>query len=718
MAYRFALADTRQQMLTHAPDGSFHSLLQSLSDDRFSNFTLRDHLLHNSVEPLTTARGALIEDHFNFSGTANALNGAALGGFGGFGVTPNVIPVGGDDIPDNNTTTVSLNANEGQTIASSINHPADTDWFVVSLNASETYNFTLNPADTSATGPDFKIVIHDASGAVLAETDSHGMGQGELMKYTADAGGTYYISVEGYLPADIGDYSISAEINNDQNSNGGTPLAAIDWGSMVDHADIKVYYGKQGEVFGSPTDPVLSVGWDDFAKAATKVAFEQYEHIINVHFTEVGNSADADFVLCQTVTAPVLLGQMRPPGEENEGLGDFNQVGVDYDEPSTQQGGFSFITFIHEFGHGVGLAHPHDNGGSSEVMHGVTGDTASGYTLGDYDLNQGVYTTMSYNDGWQTDPDGSPPETSYGYQATLMALDVAVLQQKYGANMSYHTGRDTYTLPSVNGPGTFFSCIWDAGGTDTLKAGGTTSCTIDLRAATLQYEEGGGGWVSWQSGIFGGFTIANDVVIENAKGSKSGDSITGNDIANILMAGSGDDIVLGYGGSDTIKAGHGNDTVNGGDGDDLIFGENNNDMLSGDEGSDTLDGGTGNDTLDGGNGLDMLIGGDGSDTLTGGSGNDVFVFADVGGVAANGKDTITDLSAGDTIDLSGIDADTTAGGDQAFAVVSRFDGHAGELMLKYGGGMTKVLLDTDGDRHTDIVIQLTGDHTGFSDFIL
>ena len=37
---------------------------------------------------------------------------------------------------------------------------------------------------------------------------------------------------------------------------------------------------------------------------------------------------------------------------------------------------------------------------------------------------------------------------------------------------------------------------------------------IDLRAATLQYEYGGGGWVSYAYGIHGGYTIANNVVIE------------------------------------------------------------------------------------------------------------------------------------------------------------------------------------------------------------
>jgi Ca2+-binding RTX toxin-like protein len=658
MAYRFELAGDRQPLNAPAPDGLFAPA---------------------QTEQLQTIAAP---------GSAPALV-----------VTPNIIPIGGDDIPDDNTTTYSLNVNEGQVVTSSINHPQDTDWFVVTLSANQGYTFEMTPTDTSGTGPDFKIVVHDADGNVLSEQDSHGMGAGEVMNFTPTTGGTYYVSIEPFTPADIGEYTLSAHLNADPGGTAGTPLAAIDWGTMVSTSDIKVYYGKPGEVFGSADDPVVSVGWDDFAKDATFVAFQQYENIVNVHFTEVDSSADADFVLVQTVTAPALLGQMRPPGEENEGLGDFNKAGFDYDEPSTHQGGFSFITFIHEFGHGMGLAHPHDNGGSSEVMHGVSGDIATGFTTGDFSLNQGIYTTMSYNDGWQEDPDGSPPETSFGYQGTLMALDVAVLQQKYGANMSFHTGDDTYVLPSTNEPGTFWSCIWDAGGSDTMRAGGGGNSTIDLREATLQYEAGGGGFISWQSGIFGGFTIANGVVIENAQGLSGDDTITGNGAANALSGGGG------------------NDSMFGGTGQDVIGGDKGSDTIMGDAGADDLSGGTGNDTLRGGGGADILRGGIGADTLTGGNGNDTFVYAD--GDGDNGADFITDLATGDVIDLSAIDADIGTAGDQAFTLVHRFDGHAGEYYVKFvtASGMTKVFLDTDGDSNADFVIAMDGNHVTFDGFV-
>ena len=115
--------------------------------------------------------------------------------------------------------------------------------------------------------------------------------------------------------------------------------------------------------------------------------------------------------------------------------------------------------------------------GGSTIMTGVSSDMGD---LGTYNLNQGIFTTMSYNDGWQTAPHGSPPSEGYGYQSTMMALDIAVLQSKYGANTSHATGNNSYVLPGSNGTGTYYEAIWDAGGTDEITYGGSRRTYIDL----------------------------------------------------------------------------------------------------------------------------------------------------------------------------------------------------------------------------------------------
>ena len=71
-----------------------------------------------------------------------------------------------------------------------------------------------------------------------------------------------------------------------------------------------------------------------------------------------------------------------------------------------------------------------------------------------------------------------------------------------------------------------------------------------------------------------------------------------------------------------------------------------NNKLTGNMGPNKLYGMAGDDTIDGGGGADILVGGAGSDWLIGGAGADIFRFS-----MGDGKDTIVDLGAGDSIDI-------------------------------------------------------------------
>jgi serralysin len=335
-----------------------------------------------------------------------------------------------------------------------------------------------------------------------------------------------------------------------------------------------------------------------------------------------GDGFDADFFYWSYPGTPgpgiSLLGSMNPPDYQDEGVAQFNSADERWSAQMLQQGGFSFVTLIHEFGHGMGLAHPHDTGGGSSVMpgvqtNGVPGDDGG---AGTYGLNQGIYTMMSYNDGWESSPYGSAETNNegFGWLGSLMALDIAVIQDKYGVNEDWATGNDTYVLKDVNeaavyidsatgqpaqhdatnqattrdgyyqGQGTYYSSIWDAGGIDEIVYNGARDSNIDLRPATLKYEAGGGGWVSYAFGIYGGFTVANGATIENARSGSGNDKLTGNAVDNILDAGAGNDnLYLWFGG--------GNDTALGGTGNDNIFFGgtfNSADVVRGGEGVDTL----------------------------------------------------------------------------------------------------------------------------------
>jgi Ca2+-binding RTX toxin-like protein len=145
-----------------------------------------------------------------------------------------------------------------------------------------------------------------------------------------------------------------------------------------------------------------------------------------------------------------------------------------------------------------------------------------------------------------------------------------------------------------------------------------------------------------------------------------------------------------------------------------------NDHVTGSTQDDVLIGLKGRDQIDGNSGDDTLIGGAGGDTLTGSAGDDTFAYASVKESGKKGVDTITDLGAGDTIDLHLIDADSHTAGDQAFHIVAKLKGHAGEMTVVYDAAhdRTIISLDRTGDGEADGVIWINGDHHAFSGWAL
>lgn len=120
------------------------------------------------------------------------------------------------------------------------------------------------------------------------------------------------------------------------------------------------------------------------------------------------------------------------------------------------------------------------------------------------------------------------------------------------------------------------------------------------------------------------YTLSNNV--ERLVFTGSGDfNGTGNQLANVLVGGAGNDILSGLAGNDTLQGG---------------------------VGSDQLFGGDGNDTLQGGADNDLLYGGGGNDILQGGAGSDRFVFENgFGQDSVNGFDS-NPVGGQDYIDLS------------------------------------------------------------------
>jgi Ca2+-binding RTX toxin-like protein len=207
------------------------------------------------------------------------------------------------------------------------------------------------------------------------------------------------------------------------------------------------------------------------------------------------------------------------------------------------------------------------------------------------------------------------------------------------------------------------------GGNDTLIGGagadrldgGADIDTADYSASTSAVT------VNLSTGIGAGGDAAGDTLaaIEALIGSAFGDSLTGDDWANVLDGLNGNDTLAGGAGADSLDGGSGTDTADysassaavsvdlaagsgsGGDAEgDTLTGIENlvgsifGDVLAGDGKANVLHGSDGTDTLTAGGGRDTLIGGAGADSLDGGSGRDTADYSTSGGAVT------VDLAAG------------------------------------------------------------------------
>src|SRR5262245_20359148 len=464
-----------------------------------------------------------------------------------------------------------------------------------------------------------------------------------------------------------------------------TPVGALSpadingvlWGYKWDHTDFTYS-------FPTSTAEYLTNGYQeitDFLALDTeqqdvvRTILAMYAAVTNVTFTKVTtpaadlrfgfagefNASDGDGLHVPGLGDGTAQANPVDPADATTAWGDswFSNIAANPDGNDNTDpvlGNFTFTAaFMHEIGHNLGgLKHGH----VLQEGHGVE------FPKLPFDHDSQEYSVMTYNSypGHQTAMSQFPE--------TPMLDDIAALQYLYGANYSTNNTDTVYSFDPttgemfVNGAGQgvpadnhILLTIWDGGGDDSYDFSNyTTDVTVNL---------GAGEWINLGTQLanldsantdhFARGNIANAYefdgnpasLIENATTGNGNDSVTGNDLANVLDGGAGADVMAGGAGNDTYSVDNGIDQVveNANDGIDTVNASIHYALTPNVEnlvlqGSADLQG-YGNDLaniITGNSGSNLMDGGAGADAMAGGPGNDVYFVDDGDAVTENANE--------------------------------------------------------------------------------
>ena len=290
-------------------------------------------------------------------------------------------------------------------------------------------------------------------------------------------------------------------------------------------------YGSQsgdGEPWNNAAKPLTSADQGYF-----ETALQQWANVANLNFIKVmetpSDVGDIRAAYTEDPDESTLAWSYLPSNSPKSGDIWMNTQSL-LNFQDWIPGTISFETLLHEIGHTLGFKHPF-----------ASFDDPTEVTLPPA-LDSIMHTIMSYTYSNLQGEEGN--EFSF-HPTTPMVLDIAAMQYLYGTNTNYHAGNDTYTY---NDASTYNETIWDAAGSsDTIQYTGAISSRIDLNPTSASFI---GEPVYVQSnGVNVGLPIpnvwiANNVIIENVIAGQGNDVLIGNDSSNTLDGNSGIDTVL------------------------------------------------------------------------------------------------------------------------------------------------------------------------------
>ncbi len=328
------------------------------------------------------------------------------------------------------------------------------------------------------------------------------------------------------------------------------------------------YYGSP--VYSGYSEPAQFIGLSAAGKNILRAAFSAWGGTTSLTITEAASGVHPDMNVGGSAVPDTAWAYY--PGT-TDSAGDI-WFGLDQaffsklvSSAGPYIGSYEYATALHEIGHALGLKHPHQ--GTVKLAAAYDG------------LEYSVMSYRSYLGG----PTSYYTVETWSFPQSLMMLDIAQIQDIYGADFTTQSGNTVYSFDPLTGEMTMggvsagvpganrvFRTIWDGGGTDTIDlAAYTTNLAIDLNPGKgIDLDVGGTAQrAQLSSTVYAAHHIYMSLLhngdtrslIENATGGSGADILTGNQTSNALKGGGGNDTLTGGLGADTLTLGSGNDTV-------------------------------------------------------------------------------------------------------------------------------------------------------------
>lgn len=297
---------------------------------------------------------------------------------------------------------------------------------------------------------------------------------------------------------------------------------------------------------------------------AARDALDIFASVSGLTFTELTGAADrdADLTFAESSLAGTAYAYFPSSGDWG-GDSWFNTRHFNNPEVGT----YGWSTFLHEIGHAVGLKHGHETYGAGALP---------------FEMDSHEYSLMTYR-SFVGSSGSYYSNEAYGGPQTLMMLDIAAVQVIYGANFTHNSDDTIYAFDPETGemlvdgevaatPGAnrILRTIWDGDGEDTydlsaydsdlaidLSPGGY----VDLDVGGLAQRSRLGAGEYAKGHVFNALQYEGDErsLIENAVAGAGDDTLIGNQAANRLDGGAGDDVLAGGAGDDVLIGGEGAD---------------------------------------------------------------------------------------------------------------------------------------------------------------